>query len=109
MRKMTTNIPETKNKNQVVTHIESTCPKERFAIDVVYLSDFVSTTYRYLITMVDHFSKYVWTKIAKNKTANTILRTLKQFFTYHWCSWILQSDIEKEFANDTIINYLQSK
>ena len=45
-------------KNQKVTHIESTHPKERFVIDVVYLSDFVSTIHRYLISMVDHFSKY---------------------------------------------------
>ena len=42
-------------KNQIVTHIESTRPKERFVIDVVYLSNFVSTTHRYLIIMVDHF------------------------------------------------------
>ena len=96
-------------KNQTVTHIESTRPKERFVIDVVYLNDFISTTHRYLITMVDHFSKYGWAKIAKDKTANTILRTLKQFFTYHGCPEVLQSDNGKEFVNDTITNYLQSK
>ena len=64
-------------ENQTATHIESIISKERFVIDIVYLSDFVSTTHRYLITMVDHFSKYGWAKIAKDKTANTILRTLK--------------------------------
>ena len=79
-------------KNQTVAHIESTHPKERFVIDVVYLSDFVSTTYRYLITMVDHFFKYGWAKIAKDKAPDTILRTLKQFFTYHGCPEILKSD-----------------
>ena len=98
-----------KKKNQTVTHIESTRPKERFVIDAVYLSDFVSTTHRYLITMVDHFSKYGWTKIAKDKAANPILRTLKQFFTYHGFPEILQSDNGEEFVNDTITNYLQSK
>ena len=72
MRKVIAKIPETK-KNQTVTHIESILPKESFVIDVVYLSDFVSTTHRYLITMVRQ-------KIAKDETANTILRTLKQFF-----------------------------
>ena len=60
-------------KNQTVTYIESSRPKETFVIDVVYLSDFVSTTYKYLITMVDHFSKYGWVKMAKDKTANAIL------------------------------------
>ena len=47
-------------KNQTVTHIEFTSPKERFVTYVVYLSDFVSTTHRYLVTMVNHFSKYRW-------------------------------------------------
>ena len=45
--------------------------------------------------MIDHFSKYGWIKIAKNKTANTILRTLKKLFKYHGCPEILQSDNEK--------------
>ena len=79
---MTTKIPEAK-KNQTVAHIECTSPKERFIIDVVYLSDFASTTHRYLITTLDHLSKYGWAKTVKDKTANTILRTLKQFFKYH--------------------------
>ena len=48
-------------------------------------------------------------KIAKYKTANTILRTLKQFFTYHGCPEILKSDNGNEFDNDAITNYLQSK
>ena len=59
--------------------------------------------------MVDYFSKYGWAKIAKDKKANTIIRTLKQFSTYHGCPEILQSDNGKEFVNDTITNYLQSK
>ena len=48
-------------------------------------------------------------KIAKDKTVKTRLRTLKQFFTYRRCPKILQSDNGKEFVNDTIINYLQIK
>ena len=59
--------------------------------------------------MLDHFSKYDWAKKQRIKQPNTILRTLKQFFTYHECQEILQSDNGKEFVNDTIANYLQSK
>ena len=58
MRKVTTKIQKVK-KNQTVTHIESTIPKECFVINVIYLIDFVSTTHRYLITMVDHFFNMV--------------------------------------------------
>ena len=59
--------------------------------------------------MVDQFSKHSWIKISKDKTANTILRTLKQFFTYHGCLEISQSDKEKEIVNDNSTNYLQNK
>ena len=48
-------------------------------------------------------------KIAKDKKANTISRTQKQFFTCHGCLEMLQSDNGKEFVNDTITNYLQIK
>ena len=54
MRKVTKRYQKSK-KNQTVTHIESTRTKERFVIDVVYISNFVSTTHSNLITMVDHF------------------------------------------------------
>ena len=53
--------------NQTITRFGSTRPKERFVIDDVYLSDFVSTTHWYFINMIDHFSKYGRTKITKNK------------------------------------------
>ena len=45
----------------------------------IYLRYFASTTYRYLISMEDHFSRYDWVKITKNKATNTIQRTLEQF------------------------------
>ena len=61
MRKVTTKIPEAKKGSNYNTHwIYS--PKERLVIDVVYLGDFVSTTNKYLITMVDHFLNMVWQK-----------------------------------------------
>ena len=56
MREMTTDKSEAK-KNQTVIHDESFSLKERFAIDVVYLSVFKLKRIN-LITIVDHFSKY---------------------------------------------------
>ena len=44
-----------KIKNQTISHNESTHLK-KIVIDVIYLSYFVSTIHRYLVTMVDHFS-----------------------------------------------------
>ena len=73
-------------KNQTVPHIESTHPKERFVIDVVYLSNFISTTHRYLITMVDHFSKYGWAKIAKDKNSQYNSKNSETILYVSWMS-----------------------
>ena len=60
MRKVAKNTRS--KKNQTVAHIESNLIKERFVIDVIHLSDFVSITHRYLITMVDHFLNMIGQK-----------------------------------------------
>ena len=39
-------------------HIDSYYSKERYQADTVYLSDYLETDKRYILTMVDHFSKY---------------------------------------------------
>ena len=60
-------------KNVAVYHIPFPRPKERFVIDAIYLSDYIANEDRYLITMIDHFSKYDWAKLVKNKSADLIL------------------------------------
>ena len=39
-------------------HIDSYYPKERYQADNVYLSNYLVSDKRYLLTMIDHFSKY---------------------------------------------------
>ena len=63
-------INQKPKKKVAVYHIPSSRPKERFVIDAVYLSDYIANEDRYLITMIDHFSKYGWTKLVKNKSAD---------------------------------------
>ena len=61
-------MPTNKSKakeNIAVYHIPSSRPKERFVIDAVYLLDYIANEDRYLITMIDHFSKYGWAKLVK--------------------------------------------
>ena len=56
MREITTDKSEAK-QNQNVINIEFSSLKERFAIDIVYLSVLDQKRID-LISMVDHFSKY---------------------------------------------------
>ena len=45
-------------KNLIVKHIDSHKPKERYQADTVLLSDYIRDDFKYLFTMVDHFTKY---------------------------------------------------
>ena len=50
-------------KNMTYKHIDSYYPKESYQADMVYLSDYLVTDKRYILTMVDHFSNmtgYLW-------------------------------------------------
>ena len=65
-------------------HIDSYYPKERYQADTVYLSDYLVTDKRYILTMVDHFSKYSWIVVMSDKKAATVLRAIKLCFVTHW-------------------------
>ena len=102
-------INQKPKKKVAVFHNPSWRPKERFVIDAVYLSDYIANEDRYLITMIDHFSKYGWAKLVKNKSVDLILLTIKLFYTFYGFPEILQSDNGKEFVNQKVENYLLKK
>ena len=52
--------------------------------------------------MIDHFSKYGWAKLFKNKSADLVLLTTKHFFTFYGFPEILKSDNGKEFVNQKL-------
>ena len=95
-------------KNQPIHFIQTSKPKERYVVDTVYLSDYIVKKKGYLITMVDHFSKYGWAKVIKDKKQETILKSLKGFFSTHYYPDMLHSDNGKEFDNELIKGYLNS-
>ena len=61
-------------KNSAVKHIESRKPTERYQADTVYLSDYLTkNTKQYLLTVIDHFSKFGWAVLISDKQAATVL------------------------------------
>ena len=54
--------------------------------------------YKYILTMVDHFSRYRWTAALQNKLAVTVLRELRQWWSIFGKPDILQSDNGTEFV-----------
>ena len=48
-----------KSKKKIAyKHIDSYYSKERYQTDTMYLSDYLVSDKRYLLTMINHFSKY---------------------------------------------------
>ena len=80
-------------KNVVFKHTDTSMPKERYQADIVQLSKHVmSDDYKYLFTMVDHFTKYSWIVPLKDKTSFTFLRAFRKWITTHNTLMILQTD-----------------
>ena len=94
---------------KIVKHIETTRSKERFQIDMIYLSDYLvgSKEDRYLLTIIDHFSKFGMISIVPNKKSTTILKVLKGWLRITGMPGMIQSDNGGEFNNDLIKDFLK--
>ena len=84
-------------------------PKDRYEIDTVLLAeDLRDESVNYLITIEDHFSKFLWATTSKTKDAKSVEYTLKTFFTLCGFPKVLQSDNGKEIINKRLEDYLKS-
>ena len=65
----------------------------------MYLADYISNDTRYLFTKVDHYTKFGWTILMKNKKVETILSFIKQWLTSYFKPKMLHTDNGGEFRN----------
>jgi transposase InsO family protein len=79
-----------------------------FQIDLIEMLPYSAqnSSYKYILVVIDSFSKFLWTRPLKSKSAkdvtdamNHILKNLKG--THHSYPTNLQSDLGKEFYNKT--------
>jgi len=66
----------------------------------------IGKTYSHIMTCVDHFSKYKWCHLIKNKEANVIKQVLEIVFSTFKAPQILHTDNGREFKNGIIQNFL---
>ena len=95
--------------NKVVyNHID-----EIWSIDLADFSDYKTSNnegLRYIIVIIDNFSKYLWAIPLKNKYSQTITREFSNILTQSKRSPIkLESDRGAEFYNSIFQNFLKSK
>ena len=76
---------------------------------MVYLSDYLvgSKEDRYLLTIIDHFSKFGMISIVPNKKSTTVLKVLKEWLRITGKPGMIQSDNGGEFNNDLIKDFLK--
>lgn len=81
-------------------------PFERFTADLYQIPDAMvqasGTKHRYILSCVDHFSKYKWTELIPNKEAQTIVQKLYMIFNCFKSPTYFQTDNGKEFQNSKI-------
>ena len=96
-------------KNIALKHINSSYPKERFQVDMVYLSDMLinSPDERYLLSIVDHFSKYGWVVVLTNKKSKTVLKAIRECLKITGKPTILQTDNGGEFNYELLKKFLE--
>lgn len=63
---------------------------------------------KYLLVVIDIFSKYLWVQPLKSKTAKEVLDALKQIFNGGRHGSKIRSDKGKEFNNNLMKSYLKS-
>ena len=97
-------------KNAVIKHIDSFKSKDRYQTDTVQLSKYVmSDRFKYLFTMVDHFTKYGWIIPLNDKTAKNMLGAFKKCITTQNVPTTLQTDNGTEFKNSIMNQFWLEK
>ncbi|KAF9760633.1 SCAN domain-containing protein 3 [Nosema granulosis] len=76
--------------------------RERYIVDLVdfrYYSD-VNGGFKWMLVMVDFFSKYMWTVPLKEKSASAVVPAIRTIFMTFGPSFLLHSDNGREFCNE---------
>ena len=94
-------------KGEIVHNIRSNKPLERCQIDLVQLARILTTKpFKYLFTMVDHFSKYARARWIPDKKSITVIKALKSCLTTHNKPRMIQSDNGGEFSSREFKQFL---
>lgn len=85
---------------------------EQFQADIVEMQEFASVNdgYRYMLTVIDIFSRYAWVRALKTKSATDVVNAFSDILnTDGRIPKYLQTDLGKEFENKTFQHLLKER
>ena len=86
-------------------------PRERFVVDLVDINEEINDNkklFKYILNIIDHYSKLVGSYLLKNKSANEVLLKINDFIGHYGTPKILQTDHGKEFDNKILKDYCKN-
>jgi hypothetical protein len=84
---------------------------DQWEADLVDMQEFApqNSNNKYLLTVIDVFSKYAWVKAVKNKTAKEVIFAFNDIIKDGRKPVRLRTDNGREFVNKLLKNFLQTK
>lgn len=100
-------------KKQPIKQILTNFPKERYVADLIEIDkdkdiDDFYQRYKYILNIIDHFTKYTGCYLLEKKTANETLYDINDFILRNGKPKILQTDNGHEFCNKRLIEYCEN-
>ena len=98
-------------KNIATKHIENHRAKKKYQADTVFWSDYLvgNTGQRYLLTIVDHFSKFGYATLMHTETGIEVLASFKEFLKLIGKPDILQTENGGELNNEEMKVFLNNQ
>ena len=86
-------------------------PKDRYVLDITELpvNIDINDEYKYLLNIIDHFSKLCKSYLLKNKEAFGILQCIKDYINIYGKPHSIGTDNGREFKNKLINDYMNEK
>ena len=94
-----------------IKQIISKGPRERYVVDLTDIDEDINDIkkeYKYILNIIDHYSKLVGSYLLRNKSANEVLLKINDFNCHYGNPKILQTDNGKEFVNKLLKDYCNS-
>ena len=96
------------NKKLPVKQILTNAPKERYVVDLISIDKDIDDNqqrYKYILNIIDHFTKFTGSYLLERKSAQEVLYSINEFILRNGKPQILQADNGREFNNRLLIDF----